>query len=155
MRDAYHEELDSIGDGLVEMARLVGSAIGRATTAILDSDLKLAEHVIEADLERRVPGAGAKRSWARIRARSRGRLRNCMVLDSSGPPTSVPHSAVARGGSRSSAGAAPRDLTRLPTPMGNIALCFRPTRSFIPTGSCSRVAEQVTVFSVPRSWPGP
>ncbi|MFH8497815.1 phosphate signaling complex protein PhoU [Streptomyces coeruleorubidus] len=49
MRDAYHEELDSIGDGLVEMARLVGSAIGRATTAMLDSDLKLAENVIEAD----------------------------------------------------------------------------------------------------------
>ncbi len=37
MRDAYHEELDSIGDGLVEMGRLVGSAIGRATTAILDA----------------------------------------------------------------------------------------------------------------------
>src|SRR4029450_5561431 len=33
----------SIGEGLVEMARLVGSAIGRATTAILDADLKLAE----------------------------------------------------------------------------------------------------------------
>ena len=49
MRDAYHEELDSIGDSLVEMARLVGSAIGRATTAILDSDLKLAESVIEND----------------------------------------------------------------------------------------------------------
>jgi phosphate transport system protein len=49
MRDAYHEELDSIGDSLVEMARMVGSAIGRATTAILDSDLKLAESVIEAD----------------------------------------------------------------------------------------------------------
>ena len=49
MRDAYHEELDSIGDGLVEMARLVGSAIGRATTAMLDADLKLAESVIEAD----------------------------------------------------------------------------------------------------------
>jgi len=31
MRDAYHEELDSISDSLVEMARLVGSAIGRAT----------------------------------------------------------------------------------------------------------------------------
>ncbi|HEY8979948.1 MAG TPA: phosphate signaling complex protein PhoU, partial [Streptomyces sp.] len=49
MRDAYHEELDSIGDGLVEMARLVGSAIGRATTAILDADLNLAENVIEGD----------------------------------------------------------------------------------------------------------
>lgn len=49
MRDAYHEELDSIGDGLVEMARLAGSAMGRATTALLDADLKLAESVIAAD----------------------------------------------------------------------------------------------------------
>lgn len=49
MRDAYHEELDSIGDSLVEMARLAGSAIGRATTALLDADLKLAESVIAAD----------------------------------------------------------------------------------------------------------
>ncbi|MFI0724019.1 phosphate signaling complex protein PhoU [Streptomyces sp. NPDC021224] len=49
MRDAYHEELDSIGDGLVEMARLVGSAIGRATTALLDADLNVAESVIGAD----------------------------------------------------------------------------------------------------------
>lgn len=49
MRDAYHEELDSIGDGLVDMARLVGSAMGRATTALLDADLTLAESVISAD----------------------------------------------------------------------------------------------------------
>lgn len=33
MRAAYHEELDAISDGLVEMANLVGSAIGLATTA--------------------------------------------------------------------------------------------------------------------------
>ncbi|MFB7328522.1 phosphate transport system regulatory protein PhoU, partial [Streptomyces sp. NPDC056190] len=46
MREAYHEELDAIGDGLVEMANLVGSAIGRATTALLDADLQLAENVI-------------------------------------------------------------------------------------------------------------
>ncbi|MER5639965.1 phosphate signaling complex protein PhoU [Kitasatospora sp. NPDC002227] len=49
MRDVYHEELDSISDGLVEMARLVGSAMGRATTALLDADLALAESVIAAD----------------------------------------------------------------------------------------------------------
>ncbi|MGW2252174.1 phosphate signaling complex protein PhoU [Kitasatospora sp. NPDC001660] len=49
MRDAYHEELDAIGDSLVEMARLVGSALGRATTALLDADLALAESVIAAD----------------------------------------------------------------------------------------------------------
>ncbi|MFF4352811.1 phosphate signaling complex protein PhoU [Streptomyces sp. NPDC001530] len=49
MRDAYHEELDSINDGLVEMAMLTGSAIGRATTALLDADLQLAESVISGD----------------------------------------------------------------------------------------------------------
>ncbi|MFD5753833.1 phosphate signaling complex protein PhoU [Streptomyces sp. NPDC127044] len=49
MRDAYHEELDSISDGLVEMANLVGSAIGLATTALLDADMQLAESVISAD----------------------------------------------------------------------------------------------------------
>ncbi|MER6367350.1 phosphate signaling complex protein PhoU [Streptomyces mirabilis] len=49
MRKAYHEELDSISDGLVEMANLVGSAIGLATTALLDADLRLAESVISAD----------------------------------------------------------------------------------------------------------
>ncbi|MFF4214018.1 phosphate signaling complex protein PhoU [Streptomyces sp. NPDC001796] len=49
MRVAYHEELGAISDGLVEMANLVGSAIGLATTALLDADLQLAESVISAD----------------------------------------------------------------------------------------------------------
>ncbi|MGW1810436.1 phosphate signaling complex protein PhoU [Streptomyces sp. NPDC002078] len=49
MREAYHEELDAISEGLVEMAHLVGSAIGRATTALLDADLKVAEDVISGD----------------------------------------------------------------------------------------------------------
>jgi phosphate transport system protein len=48
MREAYHEELASIGDGLVDMANLVGSAMGRATSALLDADLQLAENVISA-----------------------------------------------------------------------------------------------------------
>ncbi|MFG2075519.1 phosphate transport system protein [Nonomuraea maritima] len=51
MRDAYHEELDSLTDKLVEMTRLVRSAISRATTALLDSDLQLAESVISRDQE--------------------------------------------------------------------------------------------------------
>lgn len=51
MRDAYHEELDSLTDKLVEMTRLVRSAISRATTALLDSDLQLAESVISRDAE--------------------------------------------------------------------------------------------------------
>ncbi|MFD9005070.1 phosphate signaling complex protein PhoU [Streptomyces sp. NPDC059582] len=49
MREAYHEELSSISEGLVEMANQVGSAIGRATTALLDADLTLAEGVISGD----------------------------------------------------------------------------------------------------------
>ncbi len=49
MRDAYHEELDAITASLVEMTNLVGSAMSRATTALLDADLALAEMVIAAD----------------------------------------------------------------------------------------------------------
>ncbi len=50
MRDAYHDELDAISASLVEMTNLVGSAMSRATTALLDADLQLAETVIAADL---------------------------------------------------------------------------------------------------------
>jgi phosphate transport system protein len=49
MRDAYHEELTALNHQLVEMTRLVGSAISRASTALLDADLGLAESVIVAD----------------------------------------------------------------------------------------------------------
>jgi phosphate transport system protein len=49
VRDSYHEQLDAIGDGLVEMSRLAGSAVSRATTALLDADLELAEQVISGD----------------------------------------------------------------------------------------------------------
>ncbi|KAB2347942.1 phosphate signaling complex protein PhoU [Actinomadura rudentiformis] len=49
MRDAYHEELDSLSDKLVEMTRLVRSAMARAVTALLDADLRLSEEVISGD----------------------------------------------------------------------------------------------------------
>ena len=49
MREAYHKELESISDALVEMANLVGAAMGRATSAVLDTDLQLAESVISAE----------------------------------------------------------------------------------------------------------
>jgi phosphate transport system protein len=49
MRDAYHEQLDSVGHTLVEMAELVGQALSRATRALLESDLPTAEAVISAD----------------------------------------------------------------------------------------------------------
>jgi len=51
MRDAFHEDLDKISDQLVEMTRLAGSAVARATTALLDADVHLAESVIVADQE--------------------------------------------------------------------------------------------------------
>jgi phosphate transport system protein len=51
MRDAYHEELDSLTDRLVEMTRLVRSALAKATTALVDADLRLAEDVIDRDAE--------------------------------------------------------------------------------------------------------
>ncbi|WP_131787746.1 phosphate signaling complex protein PhoU [Protofrankia symbiont of Coriaria ruscifolia] len=49
MRDAFHDELESINSSLVEMTNLVASAMARATTALLDADLQLAEGVITAD----------------------------------------------------------------------------------------------------------
>lgn len=49
MREAYHEQLDRVSDDLVEMTRLVGSAMNKATQALLDADLQLAESVIAGD----------------------------------------------------------------------------------------------------------
>jgi len=49
MRHAFHDDLDTITDQLVEMTRLAGSAVARATTALLDADVHLAESVIAAD----------------------------------------------------------------------------------------------------------
>ena len=51
MRTSYHEQLAGVGDGLIEMSRLVGSAVSKATTALLDADLDAAEAVIVADEE--------------------------------------------------------------------------------------------------------
>ena len=51
MRDAFHEDLDRITDQLVEMTRLASSAMSRATTALLDADITLAESVIENDVQ--------------------------------------------------------------------------------------------------------
>jgi phosphate transport system protein len=49
MRDAFHDHLDMITDQLVQMTGLAGSAVSRATTALLDADVHLAESVIAAD----------------------------------------------------------------------------------------------------------
>lgn len=49
MRDAFHDDLDSIGRMLVDMTHRVGRAMGLATTALLEADLQLAEQVISDD----------------------------------------------------------------------------------------------------------
>jgi phosphate transport system protein len=51
MRKVYHEALDEIAEGLVEMTHLAASAMTRATTALLDADVQLADSVIAADAE--------------------------------------------------------------------------------------------------------
>ncbi len=51
MRDVYHEQLDAITASLIEMSRLVGSAISRSTTALLEADLSLAQSVVDGDAE--------------------------------------------------------------------------------------------------------
>jgi phosphate transport system protein len=49
MRDLYHEELDQIGNSLVAMTHLAGTAMQRATEALLTGDLLGAERVVSDD----------------------------------------------------------------------------------------------------------
>lgn len=49
MRIIYHEELAALSSRLVEMTGLVRSAMARASAALLDADLRLAEEVIIED----------------------------------------------------------------------------------------------------------
>ena len=49
MRDAFHEDLDSINQTLVDMSTLVAGAMGRATNALLTANLEAAEEVIADD----------------------------------------------------------------------------------------------------------
>jgi phosphate transport system protein len=51
MREVFHGELEQLGDELANMCGLVCSAMERATRALLDTDLELAEEVITADDE--------------------------------------------------------------------------------------------------------
>jgi phosphate transport system protein len=49
MRETFHDDLNSLGEALVEMTGLVSTAMRRATDALLNADLPLAEQVISAD----------------------------------------------------------------------------------------------------------
>jgi len=46
MRTAYHEQLNALTNQLAEMCRMAGIAMERATQALLQADLVLAEQVI-------------------------------------------------------------------------------------------------------------
>jgi phosphate transport system protein len=49
VRDIFHDELDEIGKGVMEMTNLVAVAMDRATQALLDANLVQAETVMAAD----------------------------------------------------------------------------------------------------------
>ncbi|MFV0534648.1 MAG: phosphate signaling complex protein PhoU [Cumulibacter sp.] len=51
MRDTFQDDLDQVGNRLVEMTNLAGSALNRATAALLNADIKSAESVIEDDVK--------------------------------------------------------------------------------------------------------
>jgi len=51
MRDAFHDDLDSLGTVLVDMTHRVSRAMEIATTALLTADLQLAEQVISEDVQ--------------------------------------------------------------------------------------------------------
>ncbi|QIX25653.1 phosphate signaling complex protein PhoU [Nocardioides sp. JQ2195] len=51
MRDAFHDELESIFTDLAAIARQVQVAVSRATQALLDGDVQIAEEVISADAQ--------------------------------------------------------------------------------------------------------
>ena len=49
MRDAFHDDLNSIGQTLIDMSQRVSRAMELATTALLEADLQLAEQIISDD----------------------------------------------------------------------------------------------------------
>jgi phosphate transport system protein len=51
MREAYHDRLGELASHLADMCGMVGDAMERATTALLDVDLALAEQVISDDVK--------------------------------------------------------------------------------------------------------
>ena len=51
MRNAFHDELESVNNTLVELGKMVSVSMGEATKALLNSDLELAEKVIKKDDE--------------------------------------------------------------------------------------------------------
>jgi phosphate transport system protein len=51
MRQAFQEQLEDVNRRLVEMTRRAGDQIRTATAALLDADIRLADHTVAADVE--------------------------------------------------------------------------------------------------------
>ena len=51
MREAYHDQLDSIFDDLAGICRRVQNAVALATEALMNGDAAIAERVISEDVE--------------------------------------------------------------------------------------------------------
>jgi phosphate transport system protein len=51
MREVYQGQLDELTEELASMSALVAKAMERATRALLEADLSLAEHVIDEDVQ--------------------------------------------------------------------------------------------------------
>ena len=49
IRSVFQDELDSVSQSLVDLTSMVSRSMERATTAIIDSNLKLAEEIISED----------------------------------------------------------------------------------------------------------
>lgn len=49
MRDAYHDQLEDLNQSLVRLTGLVAGSLARATQALVDADLDLAQQVISQD----------------------------------------------------------------------------------------------------------
>ena len=49
IRSVFQDELDSVSQSLVDLTSMVSASMEQATTAILNSDLNLAQEVIAAD----------------------------------------------------------------------------------------------------------
>src|SRR4051812_27147779 len=51
MRDHYQEQLDALAGGLADMCGEAALALDKATRALLEADLRLAEEVISGDVD--------------------------------------------------------------------------------------------------------
>ena len=76
MRDAYHDQLDSIFDDLAGDLPAVEEAVATATEALLDADAELAEEVISADdADRPGHASGSRTALRPARPAAAGRQR--------------------------------------------------------------------------------